>query len=163
MNRFVQLGRDTATRFLNVAEQNAQRARTVMLNRGKHGVSAGKGTGSTKRRRRVVRSSNVIQSSHKSTTASASEKYGGLKPVNYSSGGVVPPIAQSPPPPPPRVGATKFAPLVVLTIFLGTSMYVYMNNKNDSYEYWRAMQTGQMVIADDDDDDDDDEDEDEEE
>ncbi|KAL3770886.1 hypothetical protein ACHAW5_003974 [Stephanodiscus triporus] len=40
--------------------------------------------------------------------------------------------------------------------------YFYVNNKNDNYEYWRAMQSGEALRIDDDDDDDYDDEEEEE-
>lgn len=85
----------------------------------------------------------------------------GMRPVDYS---VVPPIRRSPPPPPPKPGVQKY--LWVVTLIFGTATfgYFYVNNKNDNFEYWRAMQSGealQMGDGDEDDDDDDDYDDDE--
>ena len=85
----------------------------------------------------------------------------GLKPVNYSSS-VPPPIFRSPPPPPPKPSSKYFFPFT-LVVSLGLTSYFYFFNKNDSHEYWEAMQTGGVlpgVYNEDDDDEDDDEDED---
>jgi hypothetical protein len=78
----------------------------------------------------------------------------GLRPVDVS---ILPPLHRPPPPPPPKPGAQRLVfPLSVLTL-IGTVGFFYFNNKNDSYEYWEAMQTGGVFPGTDDDDDDDDE------
>lgn len=79
----------------------------------------------------------------------------GLKPVDIS---ILPPIYRPPPPPPPKEGSKKVISLTILTT-IGFVAYFYFNNKNDSYEYWKAMQTGGVLPGTyDDDEDDDDED-----
>ena len=88
----------------------------------------------------------------------------GLRPVDVS---ILPPLHRPPPPPPPKPGAQRLVfPLSLLTL-IGTTAYFYFNNKNDSYDYWEAMQTGGVLPGtydeDDDDEDDDDEFEDDEE
>ena len=84
----------------------------------------------------------------------------GLRPVDHT---VVPPIRTAPPPPPPKPGVQNFIFPFTVAVSLGIFGYFYMNNKNDAYDYWEAMQTGGSLPGtfDDDDDDDDDDFEDE--
>ena len=84
----------------------------------------------------------------------------GMRPVDYS---VLPPIRHSPPPPPVRPGFQKYLWPAVLLFTASTVGYFYVNNKNDNYEYWRAMQSGEALQMDDDGEYDDEEEEDEEE
>ena len=80
----------------------------------------------------------------------------GLRPVDYS---ILPPIRRTPPPPPLKPGFQKYLWPLTLVIGAATFGYFYVNNKNDNYEYWRAMQTGEAVqFGDDDEYEDDDED-----
>jgi len=88
---------------------------------------------------------------------SSSEYIFGLRPVDFTK---VPPLYRPPPPPPPKPGFQRYIfPFSVITLF-GVSGFFYLNNKNDAYEYWEAMQTGGVIPGtyDDDDDDDDDDD-----
>lgn len=75
-----------------------------------------------------------------------------------------PPIMKSPPPPPPTA-RTKFVTRVlypgILLSALGLVVYVYFNKDDDMYEYWKAMQSGQIMPFDDDDEDEDDDDDEE--
>lgn len=82
----------------------------------------------------------------------------GLKPVDFT---IVPPISRSPPPPPPKPGFQKYLFPFTIALSAGVTIYFYLNNENDSKEYWEAMQTGGVLPGtyDDDDDDDDDEEE----
>jgi hypothetical protein len=75
----------------------------------------------------------------------------GLNPVDYSK---PPPITPSPPPPPPKRGLSRYAFPASLLVTLGLTVYIYINNKNDSYEYWRTMQSGGAILDEDDDDED---------
>jgi hypothetical protein len=77
----------------------------------------------------------------------------GMKPVDFTT---VPPIYRSPPPPPPRPGVQKYLFPITTITFAAVTAYFYFNNKNDSYTYWEAMQTGGVLAGTDDDDDDDD-------
>jgi hypothetical protein len=84
-----------------------------------------------------------------------------MAPVDYS---VKPPIIPPPPPPPPRGGASRFALPFTLLTTLWIVVYVYRNNQNDATsDYWRKMESGQIVLmgeeVDGDDDDEDDLDE----
>ena len=76
----------------------------------------------------------------------------GLRPVDFT---IVPPLYRQPPPPPPKTSQRLIFPLTVV-MFAGITGYFYFNNKNDSYEYWEAMQTGGVLPGTYDDDDDDD-------
>ena len=78
----------------------------------------------------------------------------GLHPVNYAA---PPPIRKSPPPPPPKPGLQKHLWPFTLLFTGATVGYFYMNNKNDNFAYWEAMQSGEALRMDDDDDDEDDE------
>mmetsp|Transcript_11136 Transcript_11136/g.22677 ORF Transcript_11136/g.22677 Transcript_11136/m.22677 type:complete len:165 (+) Transcript_11136:186-680(+) len=80
----------------------------------------------------------------------------GMRPVDYT---VIPPIPKSPPPPPPKPGMRKYIFPASLAVALGTFGYFYLNNKNDNFEYWSAMQRGEALQMDDDDDDDEENDE----
>lgn len=84
--------------------------------------------------------------------------------VHHSSLGSIdythpPPIRKTPPPPPPRPGKRRMLLPITLMITLGTIGYFYLNNQNDNYAYWEAMQSGGTFIDDDEDDFDDDEEE----
>lgn len=75
----------------------------------------------------------------------------GLRPIDYS---IVPPIPHSPPPPPAKPGLQKYLFPFTLAFTAATVGYFCMNNKNDNYEYWRAMQSGEALQIDDDEEDD---------
>mmetsp|Transcript_15433 Transcript_15433/g.33425 ORF Transcript_15433/g.33425 Transcript_15433/m.33425 type:complete len:158 (-) Transcript_15433:1576-2049(-) len=77
----------------------------------------------------------------------------GLRPVDYS---IVPPIRYSPPAPPSAPGFRKYLFPLTLLFTAATVGYFYVNNKNDNYEYWKAMQSGEALHMDDGEDDDDD-------
>ena len=81
----------------------------------------------------------------------------GLKPVDHT---IVPVVRMAPPPPPPKSAVQNFLFPFTAAVSLGIFGYFYMNNKNDAYDYWEAMQTGGSLPGtfDDDDDDDDDDD-----
>lgn len=76
----------------------------------------------------------------------------GLRPIDYS---IVPPIRRSPPPPPAAPGVRKYLFPLTLLFTTCTVGYFYMNNQNDNYAYWEAMQSGEAVLMDDDEDDED--------
>jgi len=84
----------------------------------------------------------------------------GMRPVDYS---ILPPISYSPPAPPSKPGLQKYLWYVTLLFGGATVGYFYLNNQNDNYEYWEAMQSGEAIAFGGDDDDDDEEWEDEEE
>jgi hypothetical protein len=63
----------------------------------------------------------------------------GLKPVDFS---IPPSIHISPPPPPKKPGVKNYVFPISLVITFGTCIYFYLNNKNDAFDYWSAMQTG---------------------
>ena len=112
-------------------------------------------------RRQKKSSSKVNISKILERRANETEFLYGLKPVDFT---VVPPIYRSPPPPPPRAGMQKYLFPISTVAFAGITAYFYFNNKNDSFTYWEAMQTGGVLPGtydDDDDDDDDFDDEDE--
>jgi len=78
----------------------------------------------------------------------------GLRPVNYRTA-PAPEICMPPPPPPPKAGLAKYTFPVSAFLTVAITAYFYVNNKNDSFAYWEAMQTGGLMPDDDDDDDDD--------
>jgi len=84
----------------------------------------------------------------------------GLRPIDYS---IRPPIQYSPPPPPAKPGFQKYLFPLTLLFTAGTVTYFYINNNNDNYEYWKAMQSGEALQMDDDEEDEDDYEDDEEE
>ena len=84
----------------------------------------------------------------------------GLRPIDYS---IRPPIQYSPPPPPAKPGFQKYLFPLTLLFTAGTVTYFYINNNNDNYEYWKAMQSGEALQMDDEEEDDDYEDDEEEE
>ena len=90
------------------------------------------------------------------------EHHSTLGSIDYTNN--IPSIRKSPPPPPPRKGRiSRFVYPIILITFSGTFVYFYINNKNDNYAYWDAMQSGEGILEEDDDDYDDDEDDDDEE
>ena len=84
----------------------------------------------------------------------------GMRPIDYS---ILPPIRASPPPPPSKPGLQKYIAPASMVFAAAAVAYFYVNNKNDNFEYWAAMQSGTAVEMDDDDDDDEYEDDDGEE
>lgn len=74
----------------------------------------------------------------------------GLRPIDYS---IRPPIQYSPPPPPAKPGFQKYLFPLTLLFTAGTVTYFYINNNNDNYEYWKAMQSGEALQMDDEEDD----------
>jgi len=70
----------------------------------------------------------------------------GLRPIDYS---IRPPIQYSPPPPPAKPGFQKYLFPLTLLFTAGTVTYFYINNNNDNYEYWKAMQSGEALQMDD--------------
>lgn len=79
----------------------------------------------------------------------------GIKPVDYS---ISPPIIPSPLAPPPRKG-TKAAFLRMvwpLTLIMTASLgfYIYMNEEDDNYDFWKTIESGGAIVAEDDDNDD---------
>eukprot|EP00586_Coscinodiscus_wailesii_P003108 CAMPEP_0172492170 /NCGR_PEP_ID=MMETSP1066-20121228/23213_1 /TAXON_ID=671091 /ORGANISM="Coscinodiscus wailesii, Strain CCMP2513" /LENGTH=74 /DNA_ID=CAMNT_0013261633 /DNA_START=407 /DNA_END=631 /DNA_ORIENTATION=- len=69
---------------------------------------------------------------------------------------------RTPPPPPPSGSVVRrYLYPATLATTIGLVAYFYVNKEDDTYEYWRAMQSGQVMPFDEDDDEDVDEDEDE--
>ena len=120
-------------------------------------ITRGKRTAAKSRTKSAIKSR---MKQKQQLSSSSSSTHFGLHPVDYNS--VVPPIYATPPPPPTRPGLKQwlFPGTIVLT--LAFSLHFYFNNKNDAFEYWDAMQSGNLPseFLDDDDDDDDDEEED---
>ena len=86
----------------------------------------------------------------------------GLRPVNYKTA-PAPEICISPPPPPPKPGLAKYTFPISAFLTVAITAYFYVNNQNDSFAYWEAMQTGGVMPDDEDDDEDEDGDFDDEE
>jgi len=116
-------------------------------------------TSITKEARQAISNNN-----NSSTTASAEAVVGdnifGMRPIDYS---IVPPIRASPPPPPSKPGLQKYIAPVSMVITFATVGYFYVNNKNDNFEYWQAMQSGEAIQMEEDEEDYEDEEEEEEE
>lgn len=72
----------------------------------------------------------------------------GLRPIDYS---IRPSIQYSPPPPPAKPGFQKYLNPLILLFTAGTVTYFYINNNNDNYAYWEAMQSGEALQMDTDD------------
>ena len=83
-----------------------------------------------------------------------------MRPIDYS---ILPPIRASPPPPPSKPGLQKYIAPASMVIMFATVGYFYMNNKNDNFEYWAAMQSGEALQMEEDEEDYEDEEEDEDE
>lgn len=110
--------------------------------------------------------SRAINQNAKSNSTMATSESGseidaifGLRPIDYS---IRPPIQYSPPPPPAKPGFQKYLFPLTLIFTAGTVTYFYINNNNDNYEYWKAMQSGEALQMDDGEEDDDDDYEDDE-
>ena len=93
-------------------------------------------------------------------TATVGDNIFGMRPIDYS---IVPPIRASPPPPPSKPGLQKYIAPASMIIMFATVGYFYVNNKNDNFEYWAAMQSGEALQMDDDDEDYEDEEDEEDE
>lgn len=135
-----------------MSEGKHKKAPAGTLSRSKAAVRA--------RSRRLSGNGGEIERKGKSGGEKRVEYPFGLHPVDYSS---PPPIYASPPSPPPKPGLRRYMFPITTAIALGTTAYFYVNNKNDAYDYWEAMQTGGMLpgVEEDYDDDDDDDLEDE--
>lgn len=133
----------------------------LIQTRSKRSAAAGKNNN----KKAISRAITSNQRSAKSSTTGSStegemvEAIFGLRPIDYS---VVPPIRYSPAPPPPKPGFQKYLFPLTLAFTAATVVYFYVNNKNDNYAYWEAMQSGEALQLDEDDDDDDYEDDEEE-
>jgi len=80
----------------------------------------------------------------------------GLSPVDYSK---PPPIAPELLPPPPKRGFQSMLAPVTIAMFFGFGIYLYFNSDDETYEYWRQVETGGILVQDDDDDDEEEDDE----
>lgn len=105
---------------------------------------------------RVIASNNKRKQSTSGSNSETVDALFGLHPIDYS---IPPPIRYSPPPPPSKPGLQKYLFPFTLLFTAGTVVYFYVNNKNDNYAYWEAMQSGEALQLDDDEDDDEDEEE----
>ncbi|KAI2510922.1 hypothetical protein MHU86_3543 [Fragilaria crotonensis] len=81
----------------------------------------------------------------------------GLNPVDYSK---PPPIAPMLIPPPPKPGLQQLLNPLMFLICVGFGIYIYYNNDPETYEYWKRVESGAILLDDDDDDEDDDDDDD---
>ena len=104
--------------------------------------------------------SNNKTTSTTTNTATVGDNIFGMRPIDYS---IVPPIRASPPPPPSKPGLQKYIAPASMIIMFATVGYFYVNNKNDNFEYWAAMQSGEALQMDDDDEDYEDEEDEEDE
>eukprot|EP00525_Craspedostauros_australis_P008639 CAMPEP_0198134350 /NCGR_PEP_ID=MMETSP1442-20131203/60028_1 /TAXON_ID= /ORGANISM="Craspedostauros australis, Strain CCMP3328" /LENGTH=158 /DNA_ID=CAMNT_0043795493 /DNA_START=177 /DNA_END=653 /DNA_ORIENTATION=+ len=79
----------------------------------------------------------------------------GLKRIAYHT--VKPPTWQLPPHPPSKTWADRFVYPLTLASIAGMGIWVYLNpEEDDMTEYWKKVESGQILLDDDDDDDDDD-------
>jgi hypothetical protein len=101
-----------------------------------------------------VSSRNGNKSSSLGASDAANDNIFGMRPIDYS---ILPPIRASPPPPPSKPGLQKYIAPASMIFMAATVAYFYVNNKNDNFEYWEAMQSGSALQTDDDDDDEEDE------
>jgi hypothetical protein len=128
-----------------------------MQHRNKRTSSLGK-----EARQAISKSLNTKSSSSSSggATTMAAAQVGdnifGMRPIDYS---IRPPIRATPPPPPPKPGLQKYIAPASMLIMFATVAYFYVNNKNDNFEYWAAMQSGAALRMDEEEEDEDDEDE----
>merc|ERR1712232_184643 len=76
----------------------------------------------------------------------------GSRRVDYSE---PPPYWPLPPPPPARRGPRRYVLPVTITIFFSLFAYFYVNQDEGVYDYWRAVERGDVPMPDDEDDDDD--------
>eukprot|EP00986_Skeletonema_menzelii_P017452 scaffold19482_cov153-Skeletonema_menzelii.AAC.16 len=109
-------------------------------------------------RQAISNNNTTTTASSSSATTAAADNIFGMRPIDYS---IVPPIRASPPPPPSKPGLQKYIAPASMIIMFATVGYFYVNNKNDNFEYWAAMQSGEALQMGDDDDDYEDEEEEE--
>jgi hypothetical protein len=80
----------------------------------------------------------------------------GLKRVDYSQ---IPPPWRLPPAPPPSTNPIRrYFPAFMLTACTSLFVWIYFNQDETVYDYWRAVEMGDVPVDDYDDDDDDDDD-----
>lgn len=112
-----------------------------------------------KRTTSITKEARQAISNNNNNSSTAPEAIFGMRPINYS---IVPPIRASPPPPPSKPGLQKYIAPASMVVMFATVGYFYVNNKNDNFEYWAAMQSGEAIQMEDDEDDYEDEEEEEE-
>mmetsp|Transcript_21015 Transcript_21015/g.32933 ORF Transcript_21015/g.32933 Transcript_21015/m.32933 type:complete len:168 (-) Transcript_21015:277-780(-) len=118
-------------------------------------------TSITKEARQAISNNKTNNNSTTSATAEAvGDNIFGMRPIDYS---ILPPIRASPPPPPSKPGLQKYIAPASMVIMFATVGYFYVNNKNDNFEYWAAMQSGEALQMEEDEEDYEDEEEDEDE
>jgi hypothetical protein len=83
----------------------------------------------------------------------------GLTPVDYSK---PPSIAPTLIPPPQKRGLQRLLAPATMLAFLGFGVYLYFNSDAETYDYWKRVETGAILIQDDDEEIDDEENEEEE-
>eukprot|EP00536_Pseudo-nitzschia_multiseries_P009052 jgi/Psemu1/22217/gm1.22217_g len=86
----------------------------------------------------------------------------GLKRLDYTH--MKPPVWTAPPHPPTKTAAERVVFPLTLALAAGIVLWVYMSpEEDDMTEYWKRVESGQILLDDDDDDDYDDDDYDDEE
>ena len=148
---------------LRKSSSHAQCKRQILLiqTRTKQSASAAANNNKKKAISRAINQNAKYNSTIAEGGGSEIDAIFGLRPIDYS---IRPPIQYSPPPPPAKPGFQKYLFPLTLLFTAGTVTYFYINNNNDNYEYWKAMQSGEALQMDDEEDDyEDDEYEDEEE
>lgn len=142
-------GRDNAALIRRPIQQSliqtrSKRTGTASKNSSKKAIS------------RAIASNNKRKQSTSGSNSETVDALFGLHPIDYS---IPPPIRYSPPPPPAKPGLQKYLFPFTLLFTAGTVVYFYVNNKNDNYAYWEAMQSGEALQLDDDEDDEEDDEE----
>lgn len=92
-----------------------------------------------------------LQASSSSSSASSEPLPYGMQRVDYTK---PPPVWLPPPPPPPiRNPVRRYFGRVVLAAVTGLFVWIYFNQDESVYEYWRKVEQGNVPIDDDDDED----------
>jgi len=141
-----------AVRLERATPQTKSHQTVLTQTRTKHTASTGKDRRSTISRALKNNDTHTSDGSNKP----AIDNLFGMRPIDYS---ILPPIVRSPPPPPAKPGLRKYLFPISLFFTLSVTGYFYLNNKNDNFEFWNAMQKGEALPSDEDEGDDDDEEE----
>lgn len=85
----------------------------------------------------------------------------GLERLDYTT--MKPPVWTAPPHPPTKTTAERMVFPISIAVAAGFALWVYMSpEEEDMTEYWKRVESGQILMYDDDDGDDDDDDDDDE-
>jgi len=149
----VRIGKEISRRLGRALSQQQQQTRRFLSE-----VSQSSGVGGIKRGTGVIRPSNLRRRNARLRSSQSNQDTTawpyGLKRVDYSkapSRWILPP-----PPPPPKNPVRRYFGVSMLAACTGLFVWIYFNQDESVYEYWKSVEQGNVPLDDDDDDDDED-------